>query len=99
MPWARVIGGEPPTERELNYWEDRGWSQIHVVGPCPTIDPVTRKPTSGVYLVYLWRSIIEPGGARVGWPKFEALGPQDATPRKVAVLPARTRRRDEPGPH
>ena len=69
MSWARVIGPEPPDEAAMNHWESLGWSQISVLGPCPTIDRKTGKPSGQVFVVYLHRSIVAAGEARSpGWP-------------------------------
>lgn len=70
MPWRRVVGPEPPTEPMMDQWDREGWSQIQVVGPCPTKD--RKSGNSGfVYVVYLHRSIIEAGKelpVASGWP-------------------------------
>jgi hypothetical protein len=69
MSWARVIGPEPPDEAAMNHWEKQGWSQISVLGPCPTIDRKTGKPGGAVFVVYLHRSIVAVGEVkRPGWP-------------------------------
>ncbi len=70
MPWRRVIGPEPPTEPMMAQWEQEGWSNIQIVGPCPTQDRASGN-SGFVYVVYLHRSIIEVGKelpAASGWP-------------------------------
>ena len=70
MPWRRVIGPEPPTEPMMAQWEKEGWSDIQIVGPCPTKDRNTGDQ-GFVYVVYLYRSIIEVGQElppASGWP-------------------------------
>ena len=69
MSWARVIGPEPPDEAAMNHWETQGWSQISVLGPCPTVDRATGKPGGMVFVVYLHRSVVLAGNApKPGWP-------------------------------
>lgn len=73
MAWFRVVGPEPPDEFAMNHWESQGYSVQSVVGPCPTIDRKTGKPSGSVFCVYLHRSILAPDEAsisgRPGWPQ------------------------------
>ena len=60
MPWVRHILGEPPTAQDMENWESEGWSEFHVIGPCPAKEENSPRPRM-VYVVYLRRSIIEVG--------------------------------------
>ena len=69
MPYARVIGPEPPDEKILHHWESQGWAVVSIVGPCPVLDRKTGKPSGVCYCCYLHRSIvIGPTAQRPGWP-------------------------------
>ena len=80
MAWFRVVGPEPPDEATMNHWETEGFTVESIVGPCPTIDRKTGKPTGAVFCIYLHRSIIAPNAAvRPGWPISRPGGKQAVT--------------------
>ena len=79
MAWFRVVGPEPPDEFVMNHWESEGFSVESVVGPCPTVDRESGKPSGAVFVVYLHRSIISPNAKRPGWPLNRPSGPQVVT--------------------
>ncbi len=81
MAWFRVVGPEPPDEFTMNHWESQGFSVESIVGPCPTIDRKTGKPSGVVFCVYLHRSILTSSDStgRPGWPINRPKTPQAVT--------------------
>ena len=59
MPWKRYVMEQPPDEAQMEKWElEEGWSEFHLLGPCPAKENKPGAKPRMVYIVYLRRSII-----------------------------------------